>query len=208
MLGFGAKSSGQNANGSGSFAVSGWRLSLSKSQGFHYTEIGKEKIMSDGQLLSSAAVACYRKKKSEKLGRSVYSGMEWGAAVAQAMASGAKGGKRKDRRDVAEELTAKIFDKARGSSISRLDRVAACVGPDAQMVMRDDGLPSELEVFAREVMDELTNEDVHNASMGTDTSDLISGIVDISSIISLIMGIISAIRQCRNPAPAPTPVPA
>ncbi len=163
--------------------------------------------MNDGQLLSETAVDAYRKQKSKKLGHSVYGGLYWNSAVGQAMAKGVKSGKKKDRRQVAEELTAKIFDKARGCTQDRLNRIASCVGPNATLISGTVGVPSELEIFAAEVHDELVNEDIHNARMGTGPEDLVSGLVDIGALISLIMGIISAIRACKNPTPIPVPTP-
>ena len=164
--------------------------------------------MSDGQELRQIALGCYRARKSERAGRSVYGGWEWGSAVGKAMEQGIKEGKRKDRRQAAEEITEKIFDKARTSSAERLERVAACVGPNSSLIRASAGSQSELEVLAGEIMAELGANNAHEIRMGASPEDLVSGMIDISMIISLIMGIITAIRQCRNPQPTPVPTPA
>lgn len=157
--------------------------------------------MSDGQLLYQTANSSYRRRKSEKSGRSVYGGFEWAAAVAQTMRNQTKEGKRKDRRTSAEEITARVFDKARASTPTRLDRVAACVGPEGSQA---SGERDELQLIAEEVYAELVNEDKHS---GAEASELVSGMIDIPGLINLIMGIIQAIRACKNPQPQPQPNP-
>ena len=160
---------------------------------------------SDGEVLYQTANASYRKTRSNRLGRSVYGGIEWGAAVAQTMAKQPKEGRRKTRRAAAEETTARIFDKARGSTSARLERVAACVGPEGVLLATASGESNELELMAQEIYSDMQREDVHQAMLGSGTEDLISGLFDLGSIISIIMSIIQAIRACKNPLPTPAP---
>lgn len=160
-------------------------------------------IQTDGEVLYQTANDSFRKTRSARLGRSVYGGFEWSAAVAQTMAKQPKEGRRKDRRTVAEETTAKIFDKARGSTSTRLERVAACVGPDGGFLATASGTSNELELLAAEIYADMQRDDVHNMALAVGPEDLISGIFDIGSIISIIMSIIQAIRACKNPTPAP-----
>ena len=159
----------------------------------------------DGEVLYQTANDSYRKTRSNRLGRSVYGGIEWGAAVAQTMAKQPKEGRRKTRRAAAEEMTAKIFDKARGSTSTRLERVAACVGPEGEFLATASGEMNELELLAQEILGEVVRDDRQQMAQGAGPEDLISGLFDLGSIISIIMSIIQAIRACKNPLPTPAP---
>lgn len=151
-----------------------------------------------GDELLEIANGCFRPAKNKKPARYLKT-LEFIAAVSQAKSQieKVKGGK-KDRREEAEHRVTILFDHTRLQAAERLTTVAAqaqdfLVASSSGKVAADQN--SELYKFAEEVA----------SKMNTLVEGLF-GAIDPMSIITLIMGIINAIRTCRGLTPIPLPI--
>ena len=122
-----------------------------------------------------------------------YRGWQYVIAVGQAkrQIERVRGG-RKERKEEAEHTVSVMFNHARQQSEERLSRIAMQASPSSSAAASGD----DLDAFAAEVAGLLNGP----LSAGF-------GAFDPSMIITLIMGIINAIRACKqpvNPTPAVT----
>ncbi len=146
-------------------------------------------VVSGGEILEIAN-GCWNERRKR------YQSFNWVVARGQAIRQieKVKGG-RKDRREEAEHNLTVLFDHARKQAVTRIDTVAREASAFVEGFAA--GEDTELYSFASEVV-ALINGPLSGGF----------GVIDPSMIISLIMGIINAIRACKNPVPTPVPVPA
>lgn len=152
--------------------------------------------MSDtGQALLDIANGSWNEKRQE------FRGFNYNIAVGQAKQGiERKRGGRKERLAEARHQVSVLFSHSRSQSAQRLEAVASqassllLVSNDGGITFSASAAGDELTAFATEVTELLNGP--HSGGFG---------VIDPAMIISLIMGIINAIKACKNPV---VPLPA
>lgn len=146
-----------------------------------------------GQDLLDIATGSWNENKRK------YQGFEYNIAVGRAKAGiERKRGQRKQRLTEARHQVDVLFTHSREQTPQRLEAVAnqalVLVSNDGGLTFSAGSVGDELTAFASEVT-ELLNGPLSGGF----------GIIDPAMIISLIMGIINAIKACKNPIVPVTP---
>lgn len=152
-----------------------------------------------GQELLEIADSCWNSRRGEYHG-GFFNGYNMSVNLAmkqEVKENGKQGKKRKARRAEAVKIVNGVFDHARHQEVARLSLISSeATSPLSSGTKGQDSEMGELEKFASEVMDSISQDDVA-------TSSGLAGMIDISFIITLITTIINAIKECKKPAPVP-----